>query len=123
VPLPPYIKEKLEDKERYQTVYAKIEGSAAAPTAGLHFTDEIFEQLKQKGVTILEVTLHIGLGTFRPVDVEDVTKHQMHSEWFLCGCGECPCPSAPPCHIPDAVRHQWHFSFSGPDPHRAGAAA
>lgn len=82
VPLPPYIKEKLEDKERYQTVYAKIEGSAAAPTAGLHFTDEIFEQLKQKGVTILEVTLHIGLGTFRPVDVEDVTKHQMHSEWY-----------------------------------------
>lgn len=82
VPLPPYIKEKLEDKERYQTVYAKIEGSAAAPTAGLHFTDEIFEKLKEKGVTILEVTLHIGLGTFRPVDVEDVTTHKMHTEWY-----------------------------------------
>lgn len=82
VPLPPYIKEQLEDKERYQTVYAKIAGSAAAPTAGLHFTDEIFRKLEEKGVIIADVTLHIGLGTFRPVDVEDVTQHHMHSEWY-----------------------------------------
>ncbi|MCF0110788.1 MAG: tRNA preQ1(34) S-adenosylmethionine ribosyltransferase-isomerase QueA [Erysipelotrichaceae bacterium] len=82
VPLPPYIKEKLEDKERYQTVYAKVEGSAAAPTAGLHFTEELFEKIRKKGVTICEVTLHIGLGTFRPVDVEDVTQHHMHTEWY-----------------------------------------
>lgn len=82
VPLPPYIKEKLDDKNRYQTVYAKIEGSAAAPTAGLHFTDEIFQQLKEKGVIIKEVTLHIGLGTFRPVQVDDVSQHEMHTEWY-----------------------------------------
>ncbi|MDD6467704.1 MAG: tRNA preQ1(34) S-adenosylmethionine ribosyltransferase-isomerase QueA [Erysipelotrichaceae bacterium] len=82
VPLPPYIREKLEDKERYQTVYAKVEGSAAAPTAGLHFTDEIFQQLKNKGVIIQEVTLHIGLGTFRPVQVDDVSQHKMHTEWY-----------------------------------------
>ena len=82
VPLPPYIREKLEDKERYQTVYAKNEGSAAAPTAGLHFTEEIFEKLKAKGVKVLDVTLHIGLGTFRPVTEEDILDHEMHSEWY-----------------------------------------
>ena len=82
-PLPPYIHEKLEDKERYQTVYAKTPGSAAAPTAGLHFTDEIFEKLKAKGVIIVDVTLHVGLGTFRPVDVEDILDHEMHSEFFM----------------------------------------
>lgn len=80
VPLPPYIKEKLEDPDRYQTVYAKVEGSAAAPTAGLHFTDEIFEKLKNKGVTVLDVTLHVGLGTFKPMDTETVEDHIMHSE-------------------------------------------
>ena len=82
MPLPPYIHEKLEDKNRYQTVYAKVLGSAAAPTAGLHFTKELLEKLKQKGVIITNVTLHVGLGTFRPVEVEDVTKHHMHSEFY-----------------------------------------
>ncbi len=82
VPLPPYIKEKLADPERYQTVYAKIDGSAAAPTAGLHFTPEIFEQLKQKGVIITDITLHIGLGTFKPMDTENVEDHIMHSEYY-----------------------------------------
>jgi len=82
MPLPPYIREKLEDKERYQTVYAKNIGSAAAPTAGLHFTKELLEQIKQKGIQICYVTLHVGLGTFRPVNVEDVTKHVMHSEYY-----------------------------------------
>jgi len=83
MPLPPYIKEKLNDKERYQTVYSKELGSAAAPTAGLHFTNEILEELKQMGVNIAYVTLHVGLGTFRPVKVEDVTKHKMHSEQYF----------------------------------------
>ena len=82
MPLPPYIHEKLNDKDRYQTVYAKNIGSAAAPTAGLHFTNELLEKLKNKGVTILYVTLHVGLGTFRPVSVEDVDKHVMHSEFY-----------------------------------------
>lgn len=82
MPLPPYIHEKLEDKERYQTVYSKTPGSAAAPTAGLHFTKEILDALKAKGVEELFVTLHVGLGTFRPVSVEDVTKHTMHSEFY-----------------------------------------
>ena len=82
MPLPPYIHEKLQDKNRYQTVYAKNVGSAAAPTAGLHFTKELLEELKKKGVTILYITLHVGLGTFRPVNVEDVTKHKMHSEFY-----------------------------------------
>ena len=82
MPLPPYIREKLEDKDRYQTVYAKNIGSAAAPTAGLHFTKEILEKLKAKGVDICYITLHVGLGTFRPVSVEDVTKHTMHSEFY-----------------------------------------
>ena len=82
VPLPPYIREKLDDKERYQTVYAKVEGSAAAPTAGLHFTDEIFEKLKAKGVIVLDVTLHVGLGTFRPMDTENIEEHVMHSEMY-----------------------------------------
>ncbi len=82
MPLPPYIHEKLEDKDRYQTVYAKNPGSAAAPTAGLHFTPEILSQLRNKGVTICYITLHVGLGTFRPVAVEDVTKHKMHSEFY-----------------------------------------
>ncbi len=83
MPLPPYIKEKLEDQDRYQTVYAKIEGSAAAPTAGLHFTDEILEKVKAKGIQILDVTLHVGLGTFRPVKVDDVLEHHMHSELYM----------------------------------------
>lgn len=82
VPLPPYIKEKLEDKERYQTVYAKVEGSAAAPTAGLHFTDELFTKLKEKGVEVVDVTLHVGLGTFRPMDTEMIEEHHMHSEYY-----------------------------------------
>lgn len=83
MPLPPYIKEKLNDPDRYQTVYAKVEGSAAAPTAGLHFTDEIIEKVKAKGVEILDVTLHVGLGTFRPVKVDDVNDHHMHSEFYM----------------------------------------
>ena len=83
MPLPPYIHEKLEDKDRYKTVYAKNIGSAAAPTAGLHFTKELLEKVKEKGVTVLYITLHVGLGTFRPVNVEDVTKHKMHSEFYM----------------------------------------
>ncbi|MEF9959535.1 MAG: tRNA preQ1(34) S-adenosylmethionine ribosyltransferase-isomerase QueA [Niameybacter sp.] len=83
MPLPPYIHEKLEDKERYQTVYSKHDGSAAAPTAGLHFTQELLEQIKEKGVHIAYVTLHVGLGTFRPVKVEDVLEHEMHSEFYM----------------------------------------
>ena len=82
MPLPPYIKEKLTDKNRYQTVYARNLGSAAAPTAGLHFTKELLEELKNKNITICYITLHVGLGTFRPVKVEDVTKHKMHSEYY-----------------------------------------
>lgn len=82
MPLPPYITEKLEDKNRYQTVYAKNIGSAAAPTAGLHFTKEYLEKIKEKNVNIAYVTLHVGLGTFRPVTVEDVTKHDMHTEYY-----------------------------------------
>ncbi len=82
MPLPPYIHEKLEDKERYQTVYSKHEGSAAAPTAGLHFTTELLEKIKEKGVKIAYVTLHVGLGTFRPVKVDDVLEHEMHSEFY-----------------------------------------
>lgn len=83
MPLPPYIKEKLQDKERYQTIYSKINGSSAAPTAGLHFTKELIASLEQKGVQIEYLTLHVGLGTFRPVKVEDVTKHVMHSEHYI----------------------------------------
>lgn len=82
MPLPPYITHKLEDKNRYQTVYAKLEGSAAAPTAGLHFTNELLTEIEAMGVKIANVTLHVGLGTFRPVKVEDVTKHHMHSEFY-----------------------------------------
>ena len=83
MPLPPYITHKLKDKNRYQTVYAKNEGSAAAPTAGLHFTKEILEAAKEKGIKIAHVTLHVGLGTFRPVKVEDVQDHHMHSEFYV----------------------------------------
>ena len=82
MPLPPYITEKLEDRERYQTVYSKEQGSAAAPTAGLHFTKELLEKVKEKGVNIAYVTLHVGLGTFRPVKVDDVNEHVMHSEFY-----------------------------------------
>lgn len=82
MPLPPYITHQLQDKNRYQTVYAKYEGSAAAPTAGLHFTKELLEEIKEMGVEIANVTLHVGLGTFRPVKVDDVTKHHMHSEFY-----------------------------------------
>lgn len=83
MPLPPYIKEKLEDKERYQTVYSKEEGSAAAPTAGLHFTKELLENLKNKGINIVYLTLHVGLGTFRPVKENNIEDHKMHSEYYL----------------------------------------
>lgn len=83
MPLPPYITHKLEDKTRYQTVYAKHEGSAAAPTAGLHFTPELLEEIEQMGVKIAHVTLHVGLGTFRPVKVENVLEHEMHSEYYV----------------------------------------
>lgn len=83
MPLPPYITHKLQDKNRYQTIYAKYDGSAAAPTAGLHFTEELFEKLEKKGVIVANVTLHVGLGTFRPVKVDDVTKHHMHSEHYF----------------------------------------
>lgn len=82
MPLPPYITHQLKDKNRYQTVYAKHDGSAAAPTAGLHFTPELLKKIKEKGVRIAHVTLHVGLGTFRPVKVEDVTQHHMHSEFY-----------------------------------------
>ncbi|WP_192947408.1 tRNA preQ1(34) S-adenosylmethionine ribosyltransferase-isomerase QueA [Staphylococcus cohnii] len=82
MPLPPYIKERLDDPDRYQTIYAKASGSAAAPTAGLHFTDELLEQLKAKGVNIAFITLHVGLGTFRPVSVENIDDHEMHSEYY-----------------------------------------
>ena len=83
MPLPPYITHKLQDKNRYQTVYAKHEGTAAAPTAGLHFTKELLQQVQDAGVKIAHVTLHVGLGTFRPVKVEDVTQHHMHSEFYV----------------------------------------
>lgn len=82
MPLPPYIHETLKEKDRYQTVYAKYEGSAAAPTAGLHFTDEILEQIQQKGIEIANVTLHVGIGTFRPVKEENIEDHDMHTEHF-----------------------------------------
>ena len=82
MPLPPYITHKLEDRDRYQTVYAVHEGSAAAPTAGLHFTDELLKKIEEKGVNIARVTLHVGLGTFRPVKVENVLEHEMHSEFY-----------------------------------------
>ena len=83
MPLPPYITHKLEDKNRYQTVYAKHEGSAAAPTAGLHFTNELLEEISNMGVEIAHVTLHVGLGTFRPVKAEEITDHEMHSEYYV----------------------------------------
>lgn len=83
MPLPPYIKEKLKDKERYQTVYSKIEGSSAAPTAGLHFTPQLLQKIRDKGVEIVEVLLHVGLGTFRPVKEDNILKHEMHSEFFV----------------------------------------
>lgn len=83
MPLPPYITHQLQDKNRYQTVYAKYEGSAAAPTAGLHFTKELLEEIEKKGVSVANVTLHVGLGTFRPVKVENVLEHHMHSEFYM----------------------------------------
>ena len=83
MPLPPYITERLEERERYQTVYSKHNGSAAAPTAGLHFTHELLQKIKDKGVDIAFVTLHVGLGTFRPVKVDDVLEHDMHSEYYM----------------------------------------
>lgn len=83
MPLPPYIHEELKDQSRYQTVYAKIDGSAAAPTAGLHFTKELLSELENKGIEIIYVTLHVGLGTFRPVEEEDITKHVMHTEFYM----------------------------------------
>ncbi|MBQ8203808.1 MAG: tRNA preQ1(34) S-adenosylmethionine ribosyltransferase-isomerase QueA [Clostridia bacterium] len=83
MPLPPYIKEKLEDKERYQTVYSKELGSAAAPTAGLHFTDQMLQKIEALGVKVAYVTLHVGLGTFRPVKVDDITEHKMHTEHYV----------------------------------------
>lgn len=89
VPLPPYIHATPEDKERYQTVYSKINGSAAAPTAGLHFTPELFEVLKQKGIKVAEVTLHVGLGTFRPVKTQNIHEHHMHKEYYSIGPEAC----------------------------------
>lgn len=83
MPLPPYIHEKLQDKDRYQTVYAKNIGSAAAPTAGLHFTQELLDRIKSKKINIVYITLHVGLGTFRPVNVEDINNHKMHSEFYV----------------------------------------
>ena len=85
MPLPHYITEKLEDKERYQTVYSKHKGSAAAPTAGLHFTEALLEQIRAKGVKTVFVTLHVGLGTFRPVKADEITEHKMHSEFYVIG--------------------------------------
>ena len=82
MPLPPYIKEALKDKDNYQTVYAKYDGSAAAPTAGLHFTEELLEKIKEKGIEVANVTLHVGIGTFRPVKVENIEEHSMHSEHY-----------------------------------------
>lgn len=82
MPLPPYITEKLKDKERYQTVYAKVDGSAAAPTAGLHFTDKLLDEIKAMGVEVVDVLLHVGLGTFRPVKTDDILSHHMHSEYY-----------------------------------------
>ena len=82
MPLPPYIKERLKEKDRYQTVYAKYDGSAAAPTAGLHFTEELLEKIKEKGIEIANVTLHVGIGTFRPVKEENVEEHEMHTEHY-----------------------------------------
>ena len=83
MPLPPYITHKLQDKNRYQTVYAKFDGSAAAPTAGLHFTKELLQKIEEKGVKLAYVTLHVGLGTFRPVKVEEVTEHHMHPSYMI----------------------------------------
>ena len=83
MPLPPYIKEELQDQERYQTVYSKVNGSAAAPTAGLHFTKELLKQVEEKGVSIAYITLHVGLGTFRPVKADEVSQHHMHSEFCM----------------------------------------
>ena len=88
MPLPPYIKEELQDQERYQTVYSKVLGSAAAPTAGLHFTPELLEQIQAKGVNIGYVTLHVGLGTFRPVKEDEITDHEMHSEYCVISAGD-----------------------------------
>ena len=85
MPLPPYIKEKLQNQARYNTVYSKVDGSAAAPTAGLHFTPELLEKIKAKGVEVAEVLLHVGLGTFRPVSEEIITDHKMHSEFYEIG--------------------------------------
>lgn len=82
MPLPPYIKKQLASNDRYQTVYAKVEGSAAAPTAGFHFSDELFEEIKEKGIDVVDITLHVGLGTFRPVKTNDIREHHMHSEWY-----------------------------------------
>ena len=82
MPLPPYIREKLDDQDRYQTVYARVKGSAAAPTAGLHFTHELLSKIESMGIDVCYVTLHVGLGTFRPVNVDDVSKHKMHSEYY-----------------------------------------
>ncbi|MFC3883061.1 tRNA preQ1(34) S-adenosylmethionine ribosyltransferase-isomerase QueA [Bacillus songklensis] len=87
MPLPPYIKEQLDDRERYQTVFARERGSAAAPTAGLHFTEELLEEIKQKGVHIAFITLHVGLGTFRPVSVDNLEEHDMHAEFYQIGEG------------------------------------
>ena len=83
MPLPPYITHRLKDSNRYQTVYAKHDGSAAAPTAGLHFTEELLQQITDKGVEIAHVTLHVGLGTFRPVKVDNILEHHMHSEFYI----------------------------------------
>ena len=91
MPLPPYIKEQLEDRDRYQTVFARERGSAAAPTAGLHFTESLLEDLKAKGVHLAFITLHVGLGTFSPVSVENIHDHEMHSEFYQVTEGTASC--------------------------------
>ena len=105
MPLPPYITKQLEDQSQYQTVYAKELGSAAAPTAGLHFTPELMDAIRAKGVGIAEVTLHVGLGTFRPVQEDEITDHKMHSEWYSHQRGDRPSDPGsqgrrPPCGLP-----------------------
>ena len=107
MPLPPYITEKLKDKDRYQTVYANVSGSAAAPTAGLHFTPELLKEIEDMGVEVVDVLLHVGLGTFRPVKVDDVNSHHMHSEYFEvsndCKFRGCSHTSEPNCKVKELV--------------------
>ena len=115
MPLPPYIKEELQDRERYQTVYSKVNGSAAAPTAGLHFTPELLERVQQMGVKVGYVTLHVGLGTFRPVKEEEITDHAMHSEYCVIPQETALSAWAPPAAAPWSLR-QRRTAPCGPAP-------